>query len=102
VVQDCRYLLGKEYLPWEGNLKMLPACSCFNRLCKYYEGVEESNNLERSPKHICRAFPNGIPDEITAGRDEHSRPLARQLNNIVYEGASSYAEVEMFKSKRGF
>ncbi len=81
---------------------MLPPCSCFKRLCKHYEGIKESTNPERSPKHICQAFPNGIPHEIIAGRDEHLRSLAGQLNKIAYERASSYAEMEMFKPKRGF
>ena len=102
VVEDYHHLPGWEEVLREGNLEMVSACSCFKRMCKYYEGIKESNNPEPSGKHICKAFPNGIPDEITAGRDEHLRPLPGQLKNIVYDGASSYAEVEMFKSKRRF
>jgi len=33
----------------------------------------------------CDAFPKGIPDEITSGRNEHSKPLPGQTNTIVYE-----------------
>ena len=33
----------------------------------------------------CLAFPNGIPDEITSGKNQHSKPLKGQKNNIVFE-----------------
>lgn len=33
----------------------------------------------------CAAFPNGIPDEITSGLNDHSKPLPEQENDIVFE-----------------
>jgi hypothetical protein len=33
----------------------------------------------------CLAFPNGIPNEITSGQNEHSKPLKGQRNKIVFE-----------------
>lgn len=33
----------------------------------------------------CNAFPEGIPDEITSGENEHSKPLEWQENDIVFE-----------------
>lgn len=33
----------------------------------------------------CDAFPDGIPDEITSGENEHSEPLKDQKNDIVFE-----------------
>jgi hypothetical protein len=33
----------------------------------------------------CDAFPDGIPDEITSGEDNHSLPIDGQKNNIVFE-----------------
>ena len=33
----------------------------------------------------CEAFPEGIPDEITSGQNEHSEPLKDQENDIVFE-----------------
>lgn len=33
----------------------------------------------------CDAFPNGIPDQITSGKNKHSKPLPNQGNNIVFE-----------------
>lgn len=33
----------------------------------------------------CKAFPNGIPQEILIGENEHTKPLPDQENNIVFE-----------------
>ena len=33
----------------------------------------------------CLAFPDGIPDQITSGQNEHSKPLKGQKNKIVFE-----------------
>ena len=61
-----------------------------------------SKDPEQPGKHICQAFPQGIPDEIPAGKNDHLKPMPGQNNPVVYERASSYAEMEMFKTKRGF
>ena len=81
---------------------MRPVCNCFKRLCKHYKGIKESNNPERAGKRICKAFPEGIPDEILSGRNEHSVSMPGQDKIEIYERASSYVEMEMFKPKRGF
>jgi hypothetical protein len=33
----------------------------------------------------CNAFPDGIPDEIASGENEHKKPLKEQKNDIVFE-----------------
>ncbi len=33
----------------------------------------------------CRAFPDGIPQEILLGENDHSEPLPEQENDIVFE-----------------
>jgi hypothetical protein len=33
----------------------------------------------------CLAFPRGIPDQITSGQNEHSKPIKGQRNKIVFE-----------------
>ena len=33
----------------------------------------------------CKAFTEGIPDEILNGDNNHSKPLPDQENNIVFE-----------------
>lgn len=46
---------------------------CFN--CKHFRMINGG----------CDAFPDGIPDEITSGENEHSKPLPEQDNKIVFE-----------------
>lgn len=33
----------------------------------------------------CKAFINGIPQEILEGKNDHSKPLKGQGNDIVFE-----------------
>lgn len=41
--------------------------------------------LYHSGGTACLAFPNGIPDEIIQGENQHTEPLPNQGNNLVYE-----------------
>jgi hypothetical protein len=34
---------------------------------------------------ICPAFPEGIPETILTGENDHSKPLPEQDNDIVFE-----------------
>jgi len=49
---------------------------CLN--CKYY-------NENTFDKLNCQAFPEGIPDEILLGENNHTEPLEGQDNNIIFE-----------------
>lgn len=62
---------------------MLAEPSCWARRCKHFIGVQEEE--EENQKVVCKAFPDGIPDEIAYGNNKHLTPLPRQTNNIVYE-----------------
>jgi len=33
----------------------------------------------------CNAFPDGIPDIILSGENDHSKPLPNQDNDIIFE-----------------
>lgn len=33
----------------------------------------------------CKAFPEGIPEEILTGDNKHKKPLIGQGNNIIFE-----------------
>lgn len=46
---------------------------CFK--CKHFREIEGG----------CNAFPEGIPEEITSGDNEHSKTLESQGNSIVFE-----------------
>jgi hypothetical protein len=39
----------------------------------------------RKPKGICTAFKKGIPSVIFSGKNQHSKPLPNQGNDIVFE-----------------
>lgn len=64
---------------------MLEVPKCYIRSCKHYEGVKQFGPDEISQKVICKAFPNGIPVDISYGEDLHLRPTKDQKNEIVYE-----------------
>jgi len=46
--------------------------------CRYFLG----NYINKKP--TCLAFLSGIPDEIIDGKNNHSKPLEGQLNELVY------------------
>ncbi|QHB38540.1 hypothetical protein lotta82_gp029 [Flavobacterium phage vB_FspM_lotta8-2] len=48
---------------------------CFN--CKHFNEIQGG----------CAAFPEGIPDEITEGNNQHEKPLKGQENDIIFEPA---------------
>ena len=53
-----------------------PPPVCIN--CKYFNSLIV-NILS------CKAFPNGIPNIILSGLNDHSKPLPKQGNSIVFE-----------------
>lgn len=57
---------------WESDNNSQKITVCIN--CKNY-----LNDL------TCKAFPNGIPNEILNTSNDHSKPLPDQQNDIVFE-----------------
>lgn len=56
-------------------------------LSKYIKCLDCSN-LDRDNLQIglyCKAFPEGIPEEILSGENSHTEPLPKQENKIVFE-----------------
>ena len=64
---------------------MLTEPTCYTRKCKHYLGVKWYGDEESSENNICKAFPDGIPQEIAYGTNQHLTPLFGQTNEIVYE-----------------
>lgn len=62
---------------------------CFIRECKNFIGVEWGDPAKgEAEEHlVCKAFPDGIPSEISYGKNKHKRPLKGQTNEVVYERA---------------
>jgi len=61
--------------------------NCNKRKCKYYIGVGGEGEGEENEVNICEAFPNGIPDEIAYGDNDHTKPFKGD-NGIRYEKES--------------
>lgn len=64
---------------------MLVAPKCYIRKCKHYKGVKWFGDDETTERNICGAFPEGIPNEIAYGEDEHLKVLVGQKNQIIFE-----------------
>lgn len=48
---------------------------CFTRKCIHFIGVK-SEGIEENERVVCKAFPNGIPDDIAYGNNLHLLPVA--------------------------
>lgn len=47
---------------------------CLCNLCKHRHGEDETERFLRPQILTCDAFPDGIPEEIAIGPEEHTRP----------------------------
>jgi len=68
----------------------LPSAKCES--CKHYKGGKViggnpsmDNFIEGEFLPTCKAFPNGIPEVINDGKNQHTKPLPNQRNKIVFE-----------------
>lgn len=64
---------------------MMNEPKCFTRNCKHFIGVKQIDEDEQTEFLACKAFPEGIPDEIAYGENLHSEPMPDQGNKIVFE-----------------
>jgi len=63
---------------------MLLEPTCYTRECKHYKGVKRLGEEESTEVNYCKAFPDGIPDEIAYGDNKHTEPYPGD-NGIQYE-----------------
>lgn len=68
---------------------MLPIPNCWERGCKHFEGAHQPDGTEESEVVVCKAFPEGIPNEIAYGDDLHLKPWDSQKNNLTFEPTDS-------------
>jgi hypothetical protein len=64
---------------------MLAEPKCWTRNCKHFTGVIQPDGTEQTETNACKAFPKGIPTEITYGNNKHTAPIVNQGNTIVFE-----------------
>ena len=63
---------------------MLQEPNCYKRNCKYYIGVIQPDGTELTEINVCKAYPDGIPNEIAYGNDLHLHKRKDQDNDLVY------------------
>lgn len=64
-----------------------PICSDGERNCKWYDGIKNTTKEEKNERHVCKAFPDGIPKEILTGKNLHEEVMTGQQGDYVYEEA---------------
>jgi hypothetical protein len=52
---------------------MIAEPNCYRRRCKHFIGVKNDGD-ETTERVVCAAFPDGIPDEIAYGENDHTAP----------------------------
>lgn len=63
---------------------MIREANCHKRRCRHYEGLKRDGEPEGNERHVCAAFPDGIPESIAFGFDLHMSPVPGD-NGIRYE-----------------
>ena len=53
---------------------------CFN--CKHFD---ELGSLDHEDGWVCKAFPEGIPDEVTLEGNQHKKELPGQVLGYVFK-----------------
>jgi len=64
---------------------MMDEPRCYTRKCVHFIGVSQPDGTEMTERVICRAFPEGIPDEIAYGDNLHLEPVEGD-GGITFEG----------------
>lgn len=61
--------------------------NCFTRKCKHFIGVADIGGEDEEIYQVlvCKAFPEGIPEEILFGDNLHTTIHKDQTNKIIYE-----------------
>ena len=54
--------------------EMITEPRCYIRGCKHFIGVSQPDGTEKSEVLVCKAFPNGIPNPIAYGTENHIKP----------------------------
>jgi hypothetical protein len=64
---------------------MLAEPRCWERKCKHYTGVYQTDGTEETEVFVCLAFPTGIPNVIAYGDDLHDVVRKSQVGSYTFE-----------------
>jgi hypothetical protein len=80
-------------------IRMLAEPRCYTRRCRHFIGVSQPDGTELTERVICRAFPEGIPDEIAYGDNMHLKPYPGD-NGLRFEQMGDRRETKMSSKKK--
>jgi len=64
---------------------MIGPPKCWDRGCIHYTGIIQPDGTELTECPACKAFPDGIPDEITDGSNLHLTVYEGQTGLFIFE-----------------
>lgn len=64
---------------------MLAEPNCFKRGCVHFLGHDRPDGTDESLVHVCWAYPDGIPEEISFGDDLHLEVKDGQVGEYTFE-----------------
>lgn len=64
---------------------MLAEPKCWSRNCTHFIGVRQPDGTEETEVNVCKAFPDGIPNEITYGTNPHVDIFDGQKGIYIFE-----------------
>jgi hypothetical protein len=58
---------------------------CYKNKCRWFMGVIQPDGTEMTERLMCPAFPEGIPNEITTGDNQHTEVYEGQSGHFLFE-----------------
>jgi hypothetical protein len=82
---------------------MFLAPNCYKRSCVHFLGVADPNAPDDDDRQRprCRAFPDGIPEEIAYGDNEHLEPVEGDHGITFRAGVMLFTEDEVENEDEG-
>lgn len=73
---------------------------CSKKGCRHYRGIIQPDGTEATERHVCAAFPAGVPVEIVRGENMHTAPYPGD-RGVRYEAGEPEEWVEDGEDEEG-